>query len=109
MNSSVRYYKYLYKDTSGNIIVSSSIDLGDMGVSNALIEVNITVNNSNIHLQLNVRNSNDPNPIIGTYETDITTGISYENGFNIQLLNNPELTAPTETSIKKFWITSKGV
>lgn len=109
MNSSVRYYKYLYKDTSGNIIVSSSIDLGDMGVSNGLIEVNITINGSNIHLQLNVRNSNDPNPIIGTYETDITTGISYDNGFNIQLLNNPALDAPTETSIKEFWITSKEV
>lgn len=109
MNSSVRYYKYLYKDTGGNIIVSSSIDLGDMGVSNALIEINITFVGSNIHLQLYVRNSNDPNPIIGTYETDIMTGISYENGFNIQLLNNPALDAPTETSIKEFWITSQGV
>ena len=109
MNSSVRYYKYLYKDISGNITVSNSIDLGDMGVSNGLIEVNITVNNSNIHLQLNVRNSNDPNPIIGTYETDITTGINYDNGFNIQLLNNPALDAPTETSIKEFWIKSQGV
>lgn len=109
LDSSVRYYKYLYKDTSGNIIVSNSIDLGDMGVSNGLIEVNITVNGSNIHLQLYVRNSNDPNPIIGTYETDITTGINYDNGFNVQLLNNPALDAPTETSIKEFWITSKGV
>ena len=106
LDSSVRFYKYLYKNTNGEIITSSTIDLGDMGVSNALIEVNITVDGSNIHLQLNVRNSNDPNPILGTYETDITTGIEYDNGFNIQLLNNPALSAPTETSIKEFWITA---